>query len=774
MDLIFSAGFPLLFFIVTFLLSDKIMTARKTDKKDKRSCLKTLLMIFISEIAMFSGLCTVTGLFMFHDGSTLPPAAIIPTSALPYGAFLLRNFTDRKRTAAFLKRSAIALSAIFAAEVLLFNFKSFDKKPDSTYINLETVAASEGAALYEGDLLITGNTSLTFGRLPDYTRALIIEQEREDKENSTPFMTLIGIKDDNISADFETMRQKMITSKESKFAMNFTPYGELHETKLSFSDVNSPIKIHSIRAVSSIPFHFSLIRFFVISVIAVLIMLILSFRLWTVTYQPRKALHRMLVFGMVFFCTASTFLFMRPYQEAYEFDTKNVSITDPYAATADAFKKKQVYLDVEVDPALEAMKNPYNRSERDTQGIPYNWDSAYYKGHYYSYFGVVPVILYYYPYYTITGKMPTTAMAQPIFGAIAALAFCMTILAAIKLFVPRPNLLMLLCLMPVTMCLSGIIYAINYTNMYVLPTICGLCFLFLTLWTGLSACSCRKKWLRVVLLFISGASLALCTGSRPSFALSSVLLIPFFIGILRNKDMKLSFRLTQAAAFVIPMLIGGCALMWYNNARFGSPFDFGASYQLTVSDVHANKLHAAGFAPMLYHFVFLFPRPRGFFPFIEPNFSHLYNYGRAVYSSDAVGWLTYPLYIIGISLIPAGIQRRGRHFANSSTKRLRNISLLICFIMPFIIGWQSYCLGGINQRYIIDMTPLLLIGVIVCILKGTVSAAKNAHRYAVAHIGITVSFVIWGLMVVSDRGGNLLVRHPAVNDVCEELMMFWQ
>ena len=33
----------------------------------------------------------------------------------------------------------------------------------------------------------------------------------------------------------------------------------------------------------------------------------------------------------------------------------------------------------------------------------YNWDHAYYKGKYYVYFGVVPAILFYLPYYVITG-----------------------------------------------------------------------------------------------------------------------------------------------------------------------------------------------------------------------------------------------------------------------------------------------------------------------------------------------------------------------------------
>ena len=94
------------------------------------------------------------------------------------------------------------------------------------------------------------------------------------------------------------------------------------------------------------------------------------------------------------------------------------------------------------------------------------------------------------------------------------------------------------------------------------------------------------------------------------------------------------------------MMIGGIGLMWYNNARFGSPFDFGASYQLTVSDIHANKIHAAGFMPMLYHYIFQYPRPRCTFPFFEPQFYYLGNYGSYAYIADAVGALSFPLVLL--------------------------------------------------------------------------------------------------------------------------------
>lgn len=59
----------------------------------------------------------------------------------------------------------------------------------------------------------------------------------------------------------------------------------------------------------------------------------------------------------------------------------------------DAFQKGQICLDLPVDPRLATMENPYDTSARNALGVSYHWDRAFFGGRYYSYFGVVPVLL---------------------------------------------------------------------------------------------------------------------------------------------------------------------------------------------------------------------------------------------------------------------------------------------------------------------------------------------------------------------------------------------
>ena len=92
-----------------------------------------------------------------------------------------------------------------------------------------------------------------------------------------------------------------------------------------------------------------------------------------------------------------------------------------YQLLADAFLKGQLYLEEPVDPRLAAMENPYDPKARDELNLDENsggWDHAFYKGHYYVYFGAVPAILIFAPYKLIVGKSLATYHATQIFAAL--------------------------------------------------------------------------------------------------------------------------------------------------------------------------------------------------------------------------------------------------------------------------------------------------------------------------------------------------------------------
>lgn len=85
-----------------------------------------------------------------------------------------------------------------------------------------------------------------------------------------------------------------------------------------------------------------------------------------------------------------------------------------YAELAKAMADGQLYLEVEPPQWLVDMDNPYDKGARDElqkqTGESYLFDVAYYEGHYYVYFGVLPVLLFYLPFYLLTGSSFPTAI----------------------------------------------------------------------------------------------------------------------------------------------------------------------------------------------------------------------------------------------------------------------------------------------------------------------------------------------------------------------------
>lgn len=57
-------------------------------------------------------------------------------------------------------------------------------------------------------------------------------------------------------------------------------------------------------------------------------------------------------------------------------------------------------MDTDVDPALATLENPWDPEQRAGRGLS---DATYYKGRYYLYFGITPILLLFLPFRVLTG-----------------------------------------------------------------------------------------------------------------------------------------------------------------------------------------------------------------------------------------------------------------------------------------------------------------------------------------------------------------------------------
>ncbi len=254
-----------------------------------------------------------------------------------------------------------------------------------------------------------------------------------------------------------------------------------------------------------------------------------------------------------------------------------------YELMAEALLDGKIYIDYGDTEGLEALENPYDPDERKESGVAYHWDHAYYNGHYYMYFGIVPVLLVFLPYRMITGTPLTTFHATQLFCAIAIIGIFALFYKLAKLFFGKMSWTVYLSFSAAFSVMS-VWYASAEPALYCTAISSAIALEVWSIYFFIWAVWGEKRENIQILLAAIGALLgALVFGCRPTVALANILVLPMLAVFIRQRKftLKLLGKLTLAA---LPYVAVGAALMLYNYVRFENPFEFGQRYQLTVAD----------------------------------------------------------------------------------------------------------------------------------------------------------------------------------------------
>ena len=256
-----------------------------------------------------------------------------------------------------------------------------------------------------------------------------------------------------------------------------------------------------------------------------------------------------------------------------------------YEVMAESLLKGHLYMDYDdVDPRLLTMANPYDPQLRDALGLHYHWDHAFYNGHYYMYFGIVPVLLLFLPYRLITGTSLITYHATQLFTTLFICGVFALFYRLSRRFFRRAGLGVYLA-MSAAFSLMGTWYFSEAPALYCTAISAGVCFMIWSVYLFVRAVWGEMTEKKSILLAFAGSLTgALAFGCRPPVALANVLVLPLLVEYLRGR--KFTWKLVGQLFFAAsPYILVGVALMLYNYLRFDNPFEFGQSYQLTVSDL---------------------------------------------------------------------------------------------------------------------------------------------------------------------------------------------
>ena len=801
-DCLVAVIVPLLFGAIAFLI-------RKFTGKGSRKSNITVICVSLIQAAGYGIAALILHLFSnlnLWSGTVIPLAVLIPACAVTTLTVSFSDFLHSERVSRFIKIAGYAAFAAILAECLLFNAKSLSGNKD--HLIKEDAALSGIVGLEDGDdacysvseygVSVYGKTYLLYEDLPGDVRYISVNQVQPGSTGNREYIITVEIKDSSMSDLFMAVGGKRsfgylgrtdfaVRPSDSGFDLGvcIDPADNGSAAVLDYDtaglDGSIPLTVSSVDLWDAAPYEFDHVRVALIWIMVLIAAAVIVFGLHRIKYDRDNSWHRIVIELVIFACVAVTFTVQGSDKNIIEYPlTKPVDYYDIYVQTFDAFQKGQFHIDYDPPAELAELNNPYDYSERQRAGIDdFLWDHAYYNGRYYSYFGAAPLFTNYYPLYWVTGRIPTCDTVIAVNGTLAAFFLIMALLTVIRIYCPEARLLLVIACIIATGSLSYIPILINYGNMYNVACVSAIMFLALSLWSGFTATITKGK-ARYFLYLLSGIALGLCAGSRPSIALCAAVMIPRFISVIVNKKEKVVPRVLQALSFTIPVLALVAGIMYYNHARFGSPLDFGSAYQLTVGDMHNSGL-SASLLPLSFYYYFLIPaNSTDLFPYFGFSDNIIYNIESYRYTTMNMGILNFPYILLSFLLsVPALLKKRTeekQHKGIVGAVEYRS-AVLVSVLLPVIIAWFAFCMGGACFRYSADIAIPV---VILCALVLTQCEPDNKERYALILALAVISVAVMWLLIIYFRGSdtlqggsNFAMNFPGVIEHLERTVVFW-
>lgn len=431
---------------------------------------------------------------------------------------------------------------------------------------------------------------------------------------------------------------------------------------------------------------------------------------------------------------------------------------DQYAHTADALLSGKVHLNLPVPHELAQLANPYDPTARNNllnHSVHHMyWDYAYYQGHWYSYFGVLPAVLLFLPYKLITGlwipggtMLPTT-VATLVFLIGFLIAGSLLVLRIIQHTAQNVSLGTVSIALALFFITSNTVYLWLRTSFYSVPMAASLFFTTLGIWCYFG--TNKTHLLRNIML--GSFFIALNLGCRPTFVIAVLFAIPVIYSrvkeninsILQHSCQSDSWHnlLKYAAAWVLPCMITAIPFGLYNLLRFGSPFNFGNEYQITITDMTTMRLPLQNILPSIFSYIALPLRFIPTFPWIgiQPV-----AFDRWQYAEPMIGGMftLSPLALIAVAA--ACIMYKRCHV------RLAWHASIIAFIIGVVLIVFDSLKAGIGWRYIADFAwsfAIIAVVGVTLLLEYAISIRKNAS-WQKKTLSYSIHFLIVTLLFAS-------------------------
>lgn len=402
------------------------------------------------------------------------------------------------------------------------------------------------------------------------------------------------------------------------------------------------------------------------------------------------------------------------------------SIRDQYEVMADSIIDGHLYMDYEVDEKLLEMDNPYDFEARQQLGVEAQWDHAFYNGRYYMYFGVVPVFLLFVPYKLIFGTTLLAYHASQLFSGLSVIAFYALFLLISKRYFPKIAVgTYILIASAVSFISLG--FCTQAPALYCTAIISAICMM---LWSILfyvwGVLFVKKAWAQVLFATLGAISGALAFGCRPPVAMANLLAIPLAYVYVKNYKGKKLGLIRNFCIILLPYLVIGVLLAYYNYARYGNPLEFGQAYQITVVDQTMYGDFGSRF---------------NIWDEITGIYNNFFGLGTVVMAFPYIDYngmfVTYPLMTcIPVLLLQPSVRKSLKD--SRLVAAVASLGALVIIITAFDIYWAP----NIIERYRMD--EYFLMGILCFIVVG---AYLKASEYSVKASAIFSALAVTSMLV---------------------------
>ena len=572
--------------------------------------------------------------------------------------------------------------------------------------------------------------------------------------------------------------------------ININTAGASEKIALVFEADSDIINVDSISINAQRPFEFSFLRIFCLVGILCLIYLfkpssILYKKKLTDNEYSKNTLVTVLLFlecAIIIILASINPTFMgiasKDYN-TYKWDGTGIDFVridysqhNQYDELAQAFIEGKTYIDNDdVPQSLIDMENPYDTVARSKQaeitGDSYRWDVAYFNGHYYVYFGIVPLILMYLPFRAIFDAPFPSAVGIMAF----ALIFSIGVFKLLDLIIKKKfksvsvGTYLITALTFINCC--GMTFLAKRPDFYSVPIITSMAFVVWGILLWFKGLDTEK---RKSLHFLLGSlCMALSVGCRPQSVLICAVALPLFASyFFKDKYLFKKKGITELITLAAPFVAIAAVIMYYNNIRFGSPFDFGSSYNLTTNDVTRRGFSLGRTGLGIFTYLFQTPSLIATFPFIEEVSIETNYIGKTISESCFGGLITsLPLLWFGFALPKVkSTLKENKLFAFTAT----------LFLIGFALVIADTQAGGLLQRYYSDFGYIFFLGVTLviyslCEKTNSTPDSKALNNLIFISACLSIFYTIALAFSVSDV--TIDTENPTLFGTLRHIVEFW-